>query len=603
MKKVIKILSIVVFSFILLTNIAKADANVNLTIRDGGTIVFSGSVPLQPSGTTNLNDSNGTTHTLDADSVLSVINDADQLSSDFNISNLIYYDSYNSFYLKCITDSIGNQCDNWQYAVNDTTPSLGMDKNILSGGENIYLYFGQNHKVNLSSSLVTTGDNLTVNAQNYHYQDNTWLPLIGVTIGLTQTDPNNPWAPIEIKTIPVDGNGQATFSSIPIGTYNVGIKEDYYFPTETLNVTAPPDPLPIVYGGGGESIVISQSKNSKVKQTFDIKKAYDFLISQQKEDGSWDKDLYTDWSSLALATSSDYQIQKDKLIKYLTEENTKDYQLTDYERHAIALMALNINPYNVAGENYIEKITKEFDNKQFGDKTNDNDDIFALIVLQNSGFIQNDKMIKNTVDFTISKQKEDGSWDESVDMTGAGIEALSSFKENNIVKDALTKTKEFLKQNQKDDGGFGNISSTTWAMEGILALNEKPEEWIKNNNTPLDYLAINQDTDGGIKDENNDTKIWETAYALSALSGKSWNQIMQRYEKPIIIEEKKTENIKPEIKKNTAKPTNKNQLSKIQNIAKHNIASPIGAINEIKSTEPIQKQNWFRKLINKIFGF
>ena len=32
--------------------------------------------------------------------------------------------------------------------------------------------------------------------------------------------------------------------------------------------------------------------------------------------------------------------------------------------------------------------------------------------------------------------------------------------------------------------------------------------------------------------DNIKSKLWETAYAASALSGKTWNQIMQKFEKP-----------------------------------------------------------------------
>ena len=50
-------------------------------------------------------------------------------------------------------------------------------------------------------------------------------------------------------------------------------------------------------------------------------------------------------------------------------------------------------------------------------------------------------------------------------------------------------------------------------------------------NSPIDYLTTVQDTDGGIKDTDLNTKIWETAYVASALSGKTWNQIMQTFPK------------------------------------------------------------------------
>jgi hypothetical protein len=300
----------------------------------------------------------------------------------------------------------------------------------------------------------------------------------------------------------------------------------------------------------------------------------------------------------------------------------------------MALMALNIDPYEVNGENpaedevnYIEKIIKEFDGKQFGEKEEDNDDIFALIVLSNAGYTKDNETIKSTINFILSKQKENGSWDNSIDMTGAAIQGIMTIAEKNCfllgslsgpASPALTldssvcespqnkefilaieNAKEFLKLNQKDNGGFGNISSTAWAMGGIIALGEKPEDWIKNNNNPIDYLAVNQDIDGGIKNTNLQSKIWETSYVLSSLSGKTWNQIMQKFEKQTIKEIPLPE--KEIIKTSSPKSLEKIE-KKIQKIAIKNNASPTVIVNETKKNDLVQKQNWWRTLLNKIFG-
>ena len=63
-------------------------ADVNLTIRDGANIIYTSSIPLQPTGTIQIQG-----HDLDANSVLSVLNDADILSDSFTITDLQYYDS------------------------------------------------------------------------------------------------------------------------------------------------------------------------------------------------------------------------------------------------------------------------------------------------------------------------------------------------------------------------------------------------------------------------------------------------------------------------------------------------------------------------------
>ncbi|MFA6353398.1 MAG: hypothetical protein WCW93_00475 [Candidatus Paceibacterota bacterium] len=146
-----KILMSVWIALILLTGgseFALADGiNVNLTVKNNGDVVYSGNIPLLGAGTISINDSSGSPHDTKADSVLSIVNTADTLSGDFNISNLIYYDMFGAFYLKCINVSGSDLCDNWQYKVNNVSPSVGMDSEILSGGENVVLYFGDENKI------------------------------------------------------------------------------------------------------------------------------------------------------------------------------------------------------------------------------------------------------------------------------------------------------------------------------------------------------------------------------------------------------------------------------------------------------------------------
>jgi len=363
-------------------------------------------------------------------------------------------------------------------------------------------------------------------------------------------------------------------------------------------------------GGGALAAIISSSSTTPsftvpiilpaIKANFDLKKAFEFLISQQKENGSFGEAIYTDWTALALA-SGNYQEQTIKLVKYLGDSETINPSLTDYERHAMALMSLGLNPYNIyptgvraSRENYIEKIIASFDGTQFGNVNEDNDDIFALIVLQNAGYTQDEKMISSDISFILNRQKENGSWDESIDMTGATIESLSAFFLAPGVRESLEKAKEFLKKNQKDNGGWNNASSTAWAIEGILALGEKPEDWVKNNNTPFDYLATLQDADGGMNNGYLQNKIWETAYVVSALSGKTWNQIMQKFEKPktlaiVAVTEIAVKNPKKIIKKEMLTAT-----------AINAITAPVAPIQTEQIKTP--KKSWFVRFIDSIFS-
>lgn len=116
---------------LLVSNFALADeVGVSLTVKNDGDIVYSGTIPLSP--------------TPSEDNVLSVIKQADALSPDFNISNIVHY-SFGD-YLKCIMISETELCDNWLYKVNEDSPMVGMDSYTLLGGENIVLYFGDENK-------------------------------------------------------------------------------------------------------------------------------------------------------------------------------------------------------------------------------------------------------------------------------------------------------------------------------------------------------------------------------------------------------------------------------------------------------------------------
>ncbi|MCM2339292.1 MAG: terpene cyclase/mutase family protein [Burkholderiales bacterium] len=577
-KKIYKIILIISIIFINSSSIANA-ADINLTIRSGNTIFFSGPVTLREPGNIELNS-----HPLNSNSVLSVINDADISSEDFTISDIQYYDSYGSFYLKCMTSSVGNDCDNWQYTVDDIYPGIGMDKKILSGGENLYVYFGPQNKILLSSNSINTNETVTVTTKEYNYQDNSWKKRTGITVGLTQTNPDDPWSPLEIKTSPVNENGEITFSNIETGSYNVGVKEDFYFPTEILTVTTPPN----IGGSTGGSSFTTPEIN---KKEFNIEKAIEFLLSKQKEDGSFGEDLYTDWVAISLTPFKDKEnVSKtiEKLKLYFKENKNNQDLLTDKERKSIALLSLGLDPHNTNNKNYIKEILETFDGKQFGENDKDNDDIFALLILQKTGYNETEDVIIKTIDFILSRQKENGSWDESIDMTSAAIQSLSKFNKNEIIKNSLTKAKEYLKIKQKEDGSFGNVSSTAWAMGGILALSEKPIDWTKNNNTPIDYLTSMQDENGNIKDpssfdktdEHLQNKIWQTAYTLSALSQKTWLETMEEFKKP--TSDTTEENLPTNLKSNIKKTENKKSYSKKNTIKKELI--DINTKNQSPST-------------------
>src|SRR3989344_8033707 len=97
----------------------------NITLNDGDNTLSIEDFPLPDEGLMNIKDSSEEAHDVNARSVLAVLYILDGERSDFQISEMIYYSSFNAFYLKCIT-LLEEKCDNWLYKVDGESPSVGM---------------------------------------------------------------------------------------------------------------------------------------------------------------------------------------------------------------------------------------------------------------------------------------------------------------------------------------------------------------------------------------------------------------------------------------------------------------------------------------------
>jgi hypothetical protein len=263
----------------------------------------------------------------------------------------------------------------------------------------------------------------------------------------------------------------------------------------------------------------------------EIVKALEYLKNRQVEDGGISGVTVTAWAAMAISASEQSFNDWGNLIDYLEKKSKvlDPDKATDWERHALAIIACNKNPNNFSGINFIEKIISFYDGIQFDEESIMYDDYFGIISLISSGFKTIDSIVQNTKSYIIGKQDENGGWGDA-DSTAAAIMALISAGEENdskVITDALS----HLKTLQTNNGGFRswsetNTASTAWAVMAIVATNGDPtsNHWKKNGNDPISYLINLQQEDGSFNwaEDKSINPEWMTTYAIPALLGRNY---------------------------------------------------------------------------------
>lgn len=263
----------------------------------------------------------------------------------------------------------------------------------------------------------------------------------------------------------------------------------------------------------------------------EILKAIDFLKLKQKENGEIGDPMTTAWAAMALCSAN---AEMGNISIYLERSISKldPKKVTDWERHALAVVACGEDPTNFGGINFVEKIKTFYDGEQIGSKGLLNDDIWGIIALVSCGVDKNDPVVQGARNYIILHQNADGGWgvgiagNSDVDSTSSAIMALIACgvdRNSSIIQKAL----DFLRKNQLSDGGFSswgssNSASTSWAIMAISCAGENPENWIKNGKSPVDYLLSLQNDDGSFRwnETLNLNPEWMTSYAIPALLGK-----------------------------------------------------------------------------------
>lgn len=419
---------------------------------------------------------------------------------------------------------VGNDYVNnayWGWWDDLTYGQVALNQHELVSGEHLLIAIGKNPlKLELSPATPVVGATTTATVSRFDFDASynpVWLPATTSSVHVAGI------------TLAVDASGTAQFVATSTDPLSLFADAAGFISTDVLVVTPTANQSGGSFSGG--------SNPYAPPAVFDLQRALGYLNSQQHADGSFSTPLITDWSALAL---SNYPgTARDLLKSYLARSSVALSTVTDFERHAMALEALGLNPYSGSPVDTIAPIVAAYDGTQVGDASLATDDIFALIPLTHAGYTQTDPMIRKIASFVISRQKPDGSWEGGPDVTAAAVQALGPLYTIPGYGAALGKGAGYLATTQASDGGWGNVDSTSWVMAMITSVNEgdpaHAQSWTNSSGkTPANSLASTQQSDGAARPATDpvDTRTWSTAYAIVAASGKSWLSLLQSFPKP-----------------------------------------------------------------------
>lgn len=174
---------------------------------------------------------------------------------------------------------------------------------------------------------------------------------------------------------------------------------------------------------------------------------------------------------------------------------------SEYAKAIMGLIAAGKDPRDYNGQNFVKTLadSQKADGKFIIIAGDDYPTTIAFSILA-LDMSNADYDVEKAVEALLSYQGPDGGfdggWGASVDDTAMCIMALGKHQDINGVKDAISKGKKYIEDNQEDNGGFvswGEDSpfSASAAIQGLIAVDENPlsEKWTTGSGkTMLDAL-------------------------------------------------------------------------------------------------------------------
>jgi len=443
------------------------------------------------------------------------------------------------YYVSSIDGKMAEGFDGWIYNINGLDPGwVAMNDYIVEDGDLLTVFYSLwPWKIESNTTSTNIGEGIIFTA--YNYSENEWRLSPSTTISVNAT------------LFVTDENGTYNYSTTATGTIPAFIYGDENWPTNSPIITveviepeaSPVDPIdpvdpPPVSGGGDPNIKITQSK---IEET--VVKILDYFKSVQDGNGKIQDGRITDWVIMSFGANNQYANDiKNNNISLL--DFAQNYEVTSatemntcagYPRHILSLLSAGVSPTDEKIIKYTNYTNACLVDGLYGE-VGINDDIFALIALLTVGKDGQNKIVQITLNEILNSQSASSGafslgWGESADATGASINALkyASSKGLTINNSVFTKAKEYLKNNQNSDGGWGysetsDIMTTSWAVMGINALDEGQSQWFNSNNKNPWYVLVNN---SGYPPETIDW--FSLQHAVPALLGKSWPVVLSSH--------------------------------------------------------------------------
>ena len=500
-----------------------AEINNFITIQYLDQTIFSGTV--LTSGTY-FTDDNGNDYTSSSTTALAALANVSRIEGfPLKIKN-----GWGNYYVSNIGEHEALGFDGWIYSVNMSDPGYtAMNDYLLQDNDQLSVYYSLwPWKINASTTTAQIGDSVVFTA--FQYASSTWniAPSTSISVNnqIFTTNQNGTYSYLATATTTLKAFIYGT-KSWPQNSpaIEILVNEATTTTTSTTNEGQ---------GSGNNNLENIKKTDSQINDA--TQKIISFLKSNQDESGKILDGNISDWVIMSFASAG---IAPDlKLINYAYDYNFSDSSdlnlCASYPRHLLALKSAGYQNNNERIQNLLNYIKNNcYQNNKYG-QDGINDDVFGLIALIDGGININDPMITGIITNIKSDQTPNGAFTwagyEGADITGAVINALKYAETQGAVieHEIYSKAKNYLKNNQLNDGGWGyetsDILTTSWVMMGINALGENQNDWFKNEKNPWYILVDNLNEDGTYKSTYapQTTDWFGEKHALPALNGKAW---------------------------------------------------------------------------------